>query len=84
MILHNVPKKDTDNEMYFHVPVCADLIRVLAHACAWENNYCYVMILYNVPKKDNNSEMYFHVPVCADLIRVLAHACAWENITIAP
>ena len=39
MILHNVPKKDTDSEMYFHahVPVCAELIRVLAHACAWEN-----------------------------------------------
>ena len=25
------------SEMYFHVPVSADLIRVLAHACAWEN-----------------------------------------------
>ena len=25
------------NEMYFQVPVCDDLIRVLAHACAWEN-----------------------------------------------
>ena len=37
MILHNEPKKDTDSEMYFHVPVYADLIRVLAHACAWEN-----------------------------------------------
>ena len=23
--------------MYFLVPVWADLIRVLAHACAWEN-----------------------------------------------
>ena len=37
MILHNVSKKYADSEMYFHVPVCADLIRVLAHACAWEN-----------------------------------------------
>ena len=37
MILHNVSKKDTNSEMYFQVPVCADLIRVLAHACAWEN-----------------------------------------------
>ena len=36
MILYNVSKKD-DSEMYFHVPVCAELIRVLAHACAWEN-----------------------------------------------
>ena len=36
-ILDNVPKKDTDSEMYLHVPVCADPIRVLAHACAWEN-----------------------------------------------
>ena len=72
--------------MYFHVPVCADLIRVLAHACVWENITiaCSIMILHNVPKKDTDSEMYFHVPVCADLIRVLAHACAWENITIAP
>ena len=25
------------SELYFHVPVWADLIRVLAHACAWEN-----------------------------------------------
>ena len=25
------------SEMYFHVPVFADLTRVLAHACAWEN-----------------------------------------------
>ena len=25
------------NKMYFLVPVWADLIRVLAHACAWEN-----------------------------------------------
>ena len=24
-------------EIYFHVPMCDDLIRVLAHACAWEN-----------------------------------------------
>ena len=23
--------------MYFQVPACPDLIRVLAHACAWEN-----------------------------------------------
>ena len=37
MNLHNVPKTDTDSEMYFHVPVYADLIRVLAHASAWEN-----------------------------------------------
>ena len=37
MILPNVSKKDTDSEMYFHVPVCADLIRVSAHACAWKN-----------------------------------------------
>ena len=37
MILHKVSKKYVDSEMYFHVPVCADLIRVLAHACAWEN-----------------------------------------------
>ena len=25
------------SKMYFLVPVWADLIRVLAHACAWEN-----------------------------------------------
>ena len=37
MILHNVPKKDVNSEMYFHVLVCAELIRVLAHARAWEN-----------------------------------------------
>ena len=37
MILQESPKKDTDSERYFHVPVCADLIRVLAHACAYEN-----------------------------------------------
>ena len=37
MILYNVSKKDADSEMYFHVLVCAELIRVLAHACAWEN-----------------------------------------------
>ena len=37
MILQNVSKKDADSEMYFHVPVCADLIRMLAHVCAWEN-----------------------------------------------
>ena len=37
MNLLNVPKKDKDSAMYFHVPVCADLIRVLAHACAWES-----------------------------------------------
>ena len=28
------------SEMYFPVPVCADLIRVLAHAGAWENITC--------------------------------------------
>ena len=33
----NIPKLIIESEMYFHVPVCADLIRVLAHACAWEN-----------------------------------------------
>ena len=35
-----LPKKYThgfESELYFHVPVLADLIRVLAHACAWEN-----------------------------------------------
>ena len=37
MIFNNVPKKDTDSEMHFHVPVRADLIRVLAYACASEN-----------------------------------------------
>ena len=37
MNLHKVPKKDTDSEMYFHAPVSADLIRVLAHASAWKN-----------------------------------------------
>ena len=37
MILQESPKKDTDSEMYFHVPVCADLISVLAYTCAWEN-----------------------------------------------
>ena len=37
MILPNVSKKDADSEMYFHVPLCADQIRVLAHACAWKN-----------------------------------------------
>ena len=26
-----------ESEMYFQVPACAILIRVLAHACAWEN-----------------------------------------------
>ena len=38
MILPKFAKQIIDSEMYFHVPVCADLIRVLAHACAWENN----------------------------------------------
>ena len=37
MNLHNEQKKYPDSEMYFHVPVCADLIRVLAHVCAWDN-----------------------------------------------
>ena len=69
MILHNVPKKDTDSAMYFHVPVCADLVRELAQACAWKkHNYFSVAILNNVPKKYPDNEMYFHVPVCADLI----------------
>ena len=68
--------------MYFQAPVCADLIRLLAHACAWENitKSCFVipsMLCQHVIE----SEMYFQVPVCAELIRVLAHACAWENIT---
>ena len=33
MILHNVPKKDTDSEMYFHVPVYAELISVSTCLC---------------------------------------------------
>ena len=37
MILPEFAKQIIDSEKYFHVPVCADLIRVLAHACAWEN-----------------------------------------------
>ena len=37
MMLTIFPKVVFVSEMYFHVPVCADLIRVLAHACAWEN-----------------------------------------------
>ena len=49
MILHNVSKKDADSEMYFHVPLCADLIKVLAHAS--------IMSLHNIPKKDTDSAM---------------------------
>ena len=30
-------KKVIEGEMYVHVDVCADLTRVLAYACAWEN-----------------------------------------------
>ena len=68
--------------MYFLVPVWADLIRVLAHASAWEHmpvlgNPYDSMYFKNV----FGSKMYFLVPVWADLIRVLAHACAWENRT---
>ena len=74
MILPKFAKQIIGSEMYFPVPVCADLIRVLAHACAWENN--------TIAKQIIESEMYFHLHVCADLIRVSAHACAWENITI--
>ena len=78
VILPDFAKQIIGSEMYFHVPVCDDLIRVLAHACAWENN----KIASSFAKQIIGCEMYFHVPVCADLIRVLAHACAWENITI--
>ena len=37
MMLTKLLKLVFVSEMYFHVPVCDDLIRVLAHACAWEN-----------------------------------------------
>ena len=37
MMLTKLLKLAFVSEMCFHVPVCADLIRVLAHACAWEN-----------------------------------------------
>ena len=29
-----------ESEVYFQVPACADLIRVLADACAWEYITC--------------------------------------------
>ena len=38
MILPEFSKQIIGSDMYYHVPMCADLIRVLAHACAWENN----------------------------------------------
>ena len=37
VILPNFTNQIIGSEMYFHVPVCADLIRVLAHACTWEH-----------------------------------------------
>ena len=37
MIMPKFAKQIIGSDMYFHVPVCADLIRVLAHACALEN-----------------------------------------------
>ena len=37
MMLKKLLKLFFVSEMYFYVPVCDDLIRVLAHACAWEN-----------------------------------------------
>ena len=37
MILPKICMHGFENELYFQVPVLADLIRVLAHACAWEN-----------------------------------------------
>ena len=73
-----------ERELYFHVSVWADLIIVLAHACAWGKHYnCFLVILSKICMHGLESELFFHVPVWADLIRVLAHACAWENITIA-
>ena len=35
----------TESEMHFQVPAYADLIRVLGHACAWENitKSCFVI-----------------------------------------
>ena len=36
VILPNFTNQIIGSEMYFHVPVCVDLIRVLAHACVWE------------------------------------------------
>ena len=40
MMLNKLLKLVFVSEMYFHVPVVANLIRVLAHAGAWENITC--------------------------------------------
>ena len=37
VILPKICMHGSESELYFQVPVWADLIRVLAHACAWEN-----------------------------------------------
>ena len=78
MILPKICMHGFESELYFHVPVWADLIRVLAHACAWENSF--LVILPKICMHNFESALYFHVPRWANLIRVLAHACAWENI----
>ena len=88
VILPNFPKQIFESEMYFHVPVCADLIRVFNSICMCLGKHynCFLVILPNFPKQIIESKMYFniHVPVCADLIRVLAHACAWETLQLFP
>ena len=37
VILPKICMHGLESELYFHVPVWANVIRVLAHACAWEN-----------------------------------------------
>ena len=37
VILPKIFMHGFESELYFPVPVWADLIRVLTHACAWEN-----------------------------------------------
>ena len=64
--------------MVFLVQVCADLFRVLAHACAWKSGQCLQRTETNQEGSVSVSAMVFPVHICADLFRVLAHACAWE------
>ena len=65
-----------ESELYFYVPVWADLIRVVAHACAClclgKHYNCFLMILPKICMHSFESKLYFHAPVSADLIRELA------------
>ena len=84
LILPKIFMHGFESELYFHVPVWADLIKSVSTClCLGKHMNCFLVILPKIYTHGFKSELYFHVRVWANLIRVLAHACAWENITIA-